>query len=60
MVGFCKKAVENKVAIVPGNAFLVNEKDPCNSFRLNFSAPSNEKIEQGVDILSTLAKSLFK
>jgi 2-aminoadipate transaminase len=59
MVGFCKKAVENKVAIVPGNAFLVNEKDPCDSFRLNFSAPSNEKIEQGVEILSKLAKSLY-
>jgi 2-aminoadipate transaminase len=60
MVGFCKKAVENKVAIVPGNAFLVSEKDPCDSFRLNFSAPSNENIEKGVEILAKLAKSLYK
>jgi 2-aminoadipate transaminase len=60
MVEFCKKAVENKVAIVPGNAFLVDESDPCNSFRLNFSAPSDEQIEKGVEILSTFAKTMFK
>jgi len=60
MVDFCKKAVEHKVAIVPGNAFLVSEKDPCNSFRLNFSAPSNENIEKGVEILANLAKTLYK
>jgi 2-aminoadipate transaminase len=60
MVGFCKKAVENKVAVVPGNAFLVDEGDPCDSFRLNFSCPSNEQIEKGVSTLSAIAKKLYK
>jgi len=60
MVTFCKKAVENKVAIVPGNAFLVDEGDPCTSFRLNFSCPSDEQIERGVEILSTVAKRTYK
>jgi 2-aminoadipate transaminase len=60
MLAFCKKAVENKVAIVPGNAFLVNEKESSLSFRLNFSAPSDEQIEKGVEILSGVAKGLYK
>jgi 2-aminoadipate transaminase len=60
MVGFCKEAIQNKVAIVPGNAFLVDEREPCNSFRLNFSFPSDEKIEKGVEILSTVAKKRYK
>ena len=59
MMDFCKKAVENKVAVVPGNAFLVNEKDPCLSFRLNFSFPSDSQIEKGVEILSKVAKTMY-
>jgi 2-aminoadipate transaminase len=58
MVDFCKQAIASKVAIVPGNAFLVDEKDPCQSFRLNFSFPSDDKIERGVLILSEVAKKL--
>lgn len=57
---FCKKAVENKVAVVPGNAFLVDEKQPTLSFRLNYSTPSNEQIERGTDILSAVAKTMYK
>jgi 2-aminoadipate transaminase len=59
MLGFCKQAIANKIAIVPGNAFLVNESDPCTSFRLNFSFPSDEKIEKGVLVLSEVAKKLY-
>lgn len=57
---FCKKAVQNKVAVVPGNAFLTNESDPTTSFRLNFSTPTDEQIEQGVEILANVANSLYK
>ncbi len=57
---FCKKAVENKVAVVPGNAFLVDEGAFSNSFRLNFSTPSDEQIENGVEILSKVAKTMFR
>jgi len=56
---FCKKAVQNKVAIVPGNAFLVNENESCLSFRLNFSTPSDEQIEKGAEILSNVAKIMY-
>jgi len=59
MPAFCKKAAENKVAIVPGNAFLVNEKDECLSFRLNFSTPSDEQIEKGVELLAKVAKTIY-
>ena len=57
---FCKKAVENKVAVVPGNAFNVDEKAPSLSFRLNFSTPTDEQIEKGVDILAAVAKTMYK
>jgi 2-aminoadipate transaminase len=60
MVAFCKKAIENKIAVVPGNAFLVKESDPCCSFRLNFSFPSAEQIEKGVEVLSGVAKTMYK
>ncbi|MDR0222094.1 MAG: PLP-dependent aminotransferase family protein [Oscillospiraceae bacterium] len=57
---FCKKAVENKVAVVPGNAFLVDEKEDCPSFRLNFSTPTDEQIERGVEILAKVAKTFCR
>ena len=45
MTGFCKKAVaEYKVAVVPGNAFMVSESDKTASFRLNFSTPTDKQI----------------
>ena len=58
MMEFCRKAVQNKVAVVPGNAFLTNESDPCQSFRLNFSAPSDEQIVKGIEILGKLTKEM--
>lgn len=57
---FCKKAVENKVAVVPGNAFLVDESQPTRSFRINYSTPSAEQIEKGTDILAAVAKTMYK
>ncbi len=57
---FCKKAVKNKVAVVPGNAFLVDENAPCLSFRLNYSTPTDEQIVRGVDILAEVAKTMYK
>ncbi len=57
---FCKKAVENKVAVVPGNAFLVDESQSTLSFRLNYSTPSNEQIEKGTDVLAEVAKTMYR
>lgn len=59
MIKFCRTAVEHKVAVVPGNAFLAKESDTSTSFRLNFSTPSDLEIENGVEILAKVAKKLY-
>lgn len=57
MPTFCKKAVENKVCVVPGNAFLTDENEKCQSFRINFSTPTDQQLEKGIKILGELANS---
>ena len=59
MNAFCKAAVQSKVAVVPGNAFSVDEKKPSLSFRLNYSTPTDEQIERGVEILAKVAKTMY-
>lgn len=54
---FCKAAMAEKVAVVPGNAFMMNDRETSNSFRLNYSTPTDEQIEQGVEILAKVAKT---
>ena len=56
---FVKKALERKVAVVPGTAFNCDTEAPSDSFRLNYSTPSDEDIVRGIGILSDLAKELF-
>ena len=58
MPSFCKQAVQRKVAVVPGNAFLMDEGEPCQSFRINFSTPTDEQLEQGMTILGDLVRQL--
>lgn len=58
MPQFCKTAVQNKVCVVPGNAFLTDENESCQSFRINFSTPTDEQLEKGIKILGELASSL--
>lgn len=52
MPEFVQRCLEKKLALVPGNAFYVDDSAPCNSFRMNFSAPSREQIERGVAIMA--------
>jgi Transcriptional regulators containing a DNA-binding HTH domain and an aminotransferase domain (MocR family) and their eukaryotic orthologs len=59
MTDFCKQAVLHKVCVVPGNAFLTDENDPCQSFRINFSTPTDEQLVQGIHILGDLAKEIL-
>lgn len=59
MMTFCTKAVENKVAVVPGTAFLINESDKTSSFRLNFSTPTDEQLVEGCRIIGQLSKEMF-
>jgi aspartate aminotransferase/aminotransferase len=48
---FVERAIKNNVLIIPGNVF--SEKDT--HFRISF-ATSDEKIEQGIEILRKLAE----
>ena len=55
---FIKKALDLKVAVVPGKVFLVDDKEECHSIRLNFSTPTDEQIIKGISILGKLTYNL--
>ena len=55
--GFVAKALENKVAVVPGTAFNCDVDAPSNAFRLNYSTPSDEQIVRGIEILGEVLRS---
>ena len=59
MPDFCKQAVLRKVCVVPGNAFLTDENEPCQSFRINFSTPTDIQLLKGIQILGQLAKEII-
>ena len=60
MNAFCTKAVQDyKVAVVPGNAFNIKESDVSHSIRLNYSTPTNEQIEKGMDILAKMTREML-
>ncbi|MFQ7689347.1 MAG: hypothetical protein ACLRIO_04880 [Butyricicoccus sp.] len=42
------------VLCVPGSAFLADEKQVSNAFRLNYSTPTDEQIVKGIEILGKL------
>ena len=50
MLEFVTDCIANKVAVVPGAAFMINDEE-TNCFRMNFSTPSDEKIVEGMKIL---------
>lgn len=54
MMDFCRKAAENKVAVVPGIAFLPDETQDTQYIRLNFSTPTDEDMVKGIKILGEL------
>ena len=56
MLEFCGKAIENRVAVVPGTAFSVDTNAISDRFRINYSTPTNQQIEDGIKILSSLLK----
>ena len=55
MVDFCKRAVAEKVCVVPGSAFLTDGEKPCQSFRINYSSPTDADLVRGIAILGRLA-----
>ena len=60
MPEFCKTAVENKVCVVPGNAFLTDENQGSQCFRINFSTPDDVQLEKGIKILGKIADEYIK
>ena len=53
-----KKAIEKKVAVVPGTAFNCDTEAKSGAFRLNYSTPSDEQIVEGVKRLGEVFASL--
>lgn len=53
------KAIENKVAFVPGGAFFANQpRESC--FRMNYSCMPEDKIVEGVKRLAQVIKAAMK
>lgn len=55
---FIKKAGEKNVFVVPGTAFAADPDEPCRSFRLNYSMPSDGEIVKGIKILADICREL--
>ena len=53
---FVKEAAARGVRVVPGNTFSADTEAKCNSFRLNYSTPSDEQIVRGISMLGELAR----
>ncbi len=57
---FCTKAVKDyKIAVVPGNSFSIAENEVSHSFRLNYSTPTNEQIEKGMEVLAKMTRDML-
>ena len=57
---FVKKAIEHKVAVVPGTTFNCDTNAPSRCFRLNYSTPSDEQIVEGCKRLGEVAREFIK
>ena len=56
MMSYVKELIKYKVAVVPGSSFMTDDTAPCDYIRLNFSTPSEENIEKGVEIMGRVLK----
>jgi 2-aminoadipate transaminase len=54
MLGYIKRAAQAGVAAVPGVAFNADPKSPCDSFRLNYSTPTDDQLVRGMEILGKI------
>lgn len=54
MLAYCNRALQEKVCVVPGVAFLTDDAAPCSSFRINFSTPTDEQLQTGIERLGAL------
>jgi 2-aminoadipate transaminase len=56
MLDYVQRLIKQKVAVVPGSSFMMDDTAPCQYIRLNFSTPSDENIINGVKIMGEVAK----
>ena len=56
---FVKMAMAKKVAVVPGQTFNSDPNSPSQSFRLNYSTPSDEQIVTGVASLCEAVRAML-
>ncbi|MDD7647290.1 MAG: PLP-dependent aminotransferase family protein [Ruminococcus bromii] len=59
MMAFVQKALEKKVCVVPGTAFLTSENEPCDAFRINFSTPTDEQLTKGIELLGKTIREMI-
>lgn len=59
MQAFVQKALEKKVCVVPGTAFLTDENEPCDAFRINFSTPTDEQLTTGIERLGEAIREMI-
>ena len=59
MQAFVQKALEKKVCVVPGTAFLTDESEPCDAFRINFSTPTDEQLQKGIELLGEAVREML-
>ncbi len=59
MNDFVKRAIEYKVAVVPGTTFNCDTEAPSHCFRLNYSTPSDEQIVEGCRRLGEVARAIL-
>ncbi len=56
---FVRRAGDKNVFVVPGTAFTADPDEPSQSFRLNYSMPTDEEIVKGIKILAEIAKDMI-
>ncbi|MBE6816473.1 MAG: PLP-dependent aminotransferase family protein [Ruminococcaceae bacterium] len=59
MPQYVKRLLDFKVAVVPGTAFMIDGDAACHYIRLNFSTPSDENIEKGIEIMGKVIKEFI-
>lgn len=57
MLQYVQKCLDRKLALVPGNAFFVDDAAPCDAVRANFTTPTAEQIKTGVGIMAEVLKN---
>lgn len=57
---FVQRALERKVAVVPGTAFTPDENAISHSFRITYSTPTDEQIVEGIGIISEVVEQMLE